>query len=154
MAKKTTGGAFSLSLNAPGVTELSGTLVSYDHSGVRFKHKKPRSSKILDSFFPMNQVVVVMGDVGSEESWLAVVTPAYEVTSIEGVSLSGTVDKSDVLLGKNEDYPVVLINPTYGSLTAEEDGGGGKRGRKKGVGKKEKSDKKGKKKKGKKSKGW
>lgn len=81
--KKASSINYEVEILAPGFDEYTGNIISIDETGVQINHKKPRSSKRVNRFIPMESVVMIEG-VAGEEGTVVVKNNAAEAGYVEG----------------------------------------------------------------------
>lgn len=92
--KKVNSISYEVEVVAPGFDTYEGNILSIDSTGVQINHKKPRSSKRVNRFIPIENVVMITG-VAGEEGVVVVRTNAadagYAEGSIEESEISGMI---------------------------------------------------------------
>lgn len=100
------------------VVYLSGERVSFGPEGVVFRHKRPRSSKMLRSVIPLKDVIFCTSDAISFKG-----DPSRYGSIGYADSLNGLyVIADNVYAGEDGDGNVVLVNGDSTQFTSEDDG--------------------------------
>lgn len=81
--KKASSINYEVEVIAPGFDTYEGNILSIDATGVQINHKKPRSSKRINRFIPIENVVMIEG-VAGEEGVVVVKTNAADAGYAEG----------------------------------------------------------------------
>ena len=93
MAKKEKKAAsinYEVEVLAPGFDTYDGEILSIDSTGVQINHKKPRSSKRINRFIPMDNIVMIEGVAGEEG------TVVVRNSSADAGYAEGSIVESDI----------------------------------------------------------